>query len=184
MSFTLQLFLCNAVSQIRELNIYILTCLLVAQGTSANKSPTQPESPESQQALTTSSHSFIMKKKQRTPEEGSRAICRKALIAALGNTTANCSLTKTPSSLTESSCLPCVQTEAPSPVSPYRKIVDRSYFSSNLHNSEDVVAFKEDNISPNRVILQTQLQDNVSEAKSNGRVSLPFKKFFFKVMIL
>lgn len=115
-----------------------------------------------------------MKKKQRTPEEGSRAICRKALIEALDNTKA------TKSSVTESSSLSSVQTEAPSPESPYREPVDRSYLSSSLSKSEDVVAFKEDNISPNRVILKTQLQDDISESKSNGRVSLPFKSFFFK----
>ncbi|XP_026202929.1 putative deoxyribonuclease TATDN2 isoform X2 [Anabas testudineus] len=41
------------------------------------------ESTEAQ--ITSPSHSLILKKTKRTPEEGSKAICRMALIAAIGN---------------------------------------------------------------------------------------------------
>uniref|UniRef100_A0A3B3BTD7 TatD DNase domain containing 2 n=1 Tax=Oryzias melastigma TaxID=30732 RepID=A0A3B3BTD7_ORYME len=50
-----------------------------------NSSSEELEPPEIQQVPTTPGHSLILKKKERTPEEGSKAICRRALIAALGN---------------------------------------------------------------------------------------------------
>ncbi|XP_017271191.1 putative deoxyribonuclease TATDN2 [Kryptolebias marmoratus] len=134
---------------------------------STNKSPEQLESPESQQALTTPSHSFIMKKTQRTPEEGSRAICRMALIAALGKPKVKSGSTKTPRSLPESSSLPSVQTEAHSPVSLDRKIVDSSHFLGQLDKSEDVVPLREDHLSPIRVFLDTQSQDDNVESKTD-----------------
>uniref|UniRef100_A0A3Q2SZM4 TatD DNase domain containing 2 n=1 Tax=Fundulus heteroclitus TaxID=8078 RepID=A0A3Q2SZM4_FUNHE len=76
------------------------------------------ESPTSCQVSPTSQHSFVVKKKWRTPEEGSRAICRMALIAAIGETTTGLSTSETPSPAPErvpSALLPAPeQTEEPS----------------------------------------------------------------------
>ncbi|XP_061584280.1 putative deoxyribonuclease TATDN2 [Cololabis saira] len=103
------------------------------QDTLIKTSPKQQESPESSD----SSHSFILKKKERTPEEGSKAICRKALIAAIGN----------------------ARTEVPSPVSPETTIVDSSCFSCRSDSeSEDVCCLEEDLDTPLRVFKDTESQ--------------------------
>ncbi|RVE73234.1 hypothetical protein OJAV_G00048730 [Oryzias javanicus] len=70
-------------------------------------------SEEIQQVPTTPGHSSILKKMERTPEEGSKAICRKALIAALG-TRSEPSAENTPRSETEAepSPLPSSPAEA------------------------------------------------------------------------
>ncbi|KAK2862202.1 hypothetical protein Q5P01_001735 [Channa striata] len=51
-------------------------------------------------------HSYILKKKDRTPEEGSKAIYRMAVIAAIGSKNAKCSTTNIPRSDTNSLYLP------------------------------------------------------------------------------
>lgn len=151
-----------------------LAFLYVAQDSSTNTSPEQLESPESWQTSTSSSHSFIMKKKQRTPEEGSRAICRMALIAALGKTEA----TTKRRSLTESSSVPSVQTEAPSLLSPDRKIVESSDLTSKLDESEDAVALEEHHYPPIRVFLDTRSQEDDFQSKTDARVSLSLQKWY------
>ncbi|KAF3689791.1 putative deoxyribonuclease TATDN2 [Channa argus] len=50
-----------------------------------------------------SSHSCTLKKKERTPEEGSKAIYRMAVIAAIGSKNARCSPSKSPR--TDTNCL-------------------------------------------------------------------------------
>ncbi|XP_041638983.1 putative deoxyribonuclease TATDN2 isoform X2 [Cheilinus undulatus] len=52
------------------------------------------------------SHSFILKKKERTPEEGSKAIYRTAVLAAIGSTTARNNTPKTPRAHSKSPPLP------------------------------------------------------------------------------
>ncbi|XP_060897679.1 putative deoxyribonuclease TATDN2 [Labrus mixtus] len=69
---------------------------------------TSSENPmdNSSEQLESTPHSFILKKKERTPEEGSKAIYRNALIAAIGSTTARHSTTNIPMTDTESLSLP------------------------------------------------------------------------------
>uniref|UniRef100_UPI0037E856E7 putative deoxyribonuclease TATDN2 n=1 Tax=Semicossyphus pulcher TaxID=241346 RepID=UPI0037E856E7 len=89
---------------------------------------------ESQQVSTPPSHSFISKKKERTPEEVSKAIYRNALIAAIGSTRARSSSiniprtdTNIPRTDTNSCSLPekssPVKTEEKSPTSLDRTIM-------------------------------------------------------------
>lgn len=59
-------------------------CLINYQAASMGSTSKQLESTESQEAPLTPSHSFISKRKERTPEEGSKAIYRMAVIAAVG----------------------------------------------------------------------------------------------------
>ncbi|XP_033994535.1 putative deoxyribonuclease TATDN2 [Trematomus bernacchii] len=56
----------------------------------------QLESSESEHVLSTSLHSFLMKKRERTPEEGSTAIYSRALIAAIGSSNERGSTTNAP----------------------------------------------------------------------------------------
>lgn len=45
----------------------------------------QLESPESRQMFPSPSHSFVLKKKEKTPEEGSKTVRKMALMAAISN---------------------------------------------------------------------------------------------------
>ncbi|KAM6927819.1 putative deoxyribonuclease TATDN2 [Xenentodon cancila] len=121
----------------------------------------QQDSSESLVASPSSSHSFILKKKERTPEEGSMAVYRKALIAAIGNTRGRPSVLKIPRTDTNSGPLPlaaCIfQNEVPSP-SFETTIVDTSCFSCSS-KSEDVCSLKEDQGTPLPVFEDTEFQD-------------------------
>ncbi|XP_071375114.1 putative deoxyribonuclease TATDN2 [Centroberyx affinis] len=68
------------------------------------------ESTESQEVSSPQSHSFIWKKKDRTPEEGSKAIYLKALFAAVGK-----GGERHPTNIPSTDSSPCVPTES-SPV--------------------------------------------------------------------
>ncbi|XP_030585893.1 putative deoxyribonuclease TATDN2 isoform X2 [Archocentrus centrarchus] len=134
-----------------------------------NSSAAQLESRNSQQASTPPSHSFILKKKERTPEEGSKAICRKALMAAFGNTETRCSSTKSLRIDTNSQSPP-VQTELPSPVKLDRTIVDiNSSWTECDGRPEDTSTSKGDQWSILQVLEDTDVKDDVSESKTDGR---------------
>ncbi|XP_074536593.1 putative deoxyribonuclease TATDN2 [Halichoeres trimaculatus] len=86
-----------------------------------DNTPEQLESPKSHEVSTPLSHSFILKKKERTPEEGSKAIYRSAVIAAIGSSKARSSTSNTPRTDTECQSLSfessLVETKEASPVS-------------------------------------------------------------------
>lgn len=134
-----------------------------------NVSPKELQPPEIQQVSTTPSHSFILKKKERTPEEGSKAICRKALIAALGNTASELSTATIPRGEAKAE---------PSPLTPstgeaevlrltfaQREIVDSGCISSRS-DEEFGGPHTEDKRSPLR-----ETQSYTSEPKADTRVS-------------
>ncbi|XP_049435165.1 putative deoxyribonuclease TATDN2 [Epinephelus fuscoguttatus] len=97
-----------------------------------DESPRQLESTESQQVSSPSPQTFGMKKKERTPEEVSKAICRRALIAAIGSTSTT-DIHRTSLSLSSP-----VRTEAPSPVALDRAVTNFKCSSIKPENkSED-----------------------------------------------
>ncbi|XP_059184700.1 putative deoxyribonuclease TATDN2 [Centropristis striata] len=126
-----------------------------------DNSSMQLESTESQEMSPFPPHSFIMKKKQRTPEEGSKAICRMALIAAFGNTRPRDSTTNIPRTCTNSQSLPFVsspgKTEAPSP---------ELNIQCSSNKSEDNLTFQEEQWSP---LQDIDAQDDGSELNTDGR---------------
>lgn len=138
----------------------------------------QLESTESQQVSPPPSHSFVLKKKDRTPEEGSKAIYRSALIAAIGSTKARRSTANIPRADTNSPSLPFVsspvKTEVPSPTSLDRTVVDINCSSIEPQNkSEDNGTVEEDQWSPVRVFEDAEAQRDSSEPQRDGRVSQP-----------
>ncbi|XP_041836275.1 putative deoxyribonuclease TATDN2 [Melanotaenia boesemani] len=143
----------------------------ILKGTSMNKSP--KESPESQQVHSTPSHSFILKKKERTPEEGSKAICRMALIAAIGSTE-KLSTTKIHKTDTQSGSFPLVsfpaKAEALSPESLSSVNLAGNFFSSRTANkSEDIYTLSDDWNSPPQVFEDSESQGYLTEPKTDTR---------------
>ncbi|XP_040015657.1 putative deoxyribonuclease TATDN2 isoform X2 [Xiphias gladius] len=119
-------------------------------------------------------HSFILKKKERTPEEGSKAIYRMAVIAALGSTKArrnNSDITRTD---TNSLSLPLVsspvKTEPPSPVSLDRTVLNITFSSIKPENkSEDNSTIQEDEWAPPPVFEEAGDRRDDCEPNKDGR---------------
>lgn len=116
----------------------------------------QLESPESQQMLPSPSHSFVLKKQERTPEEGSKAVCRTALIAAIDSTS------HIPKTVTFVSP---VKTEVRSPASHDKMIVNISCSPPKPENKS------EDNSNSFWVLEDIKAQGDHSEPRTDGRVS-------------
>lgn len=120
----------------------------------------QLESTKSQKTSASQSHSFILKK--RTPEEGSKAIYRMAVIAAIGSKDSRCSSSNIPrtdgNSLTLALESSHVKTQMPSP----------SIKPKNKSNGNTV---QEDQWSPPQVFEETEGQGDSSELKKDNRVS-------------
>ncbi|XP_074490064.1 putative deoxyribonuclease TATDN2 [Sebastes fasciatus] len=128
----------------------------------------QLESTESQQASSPSPHSFIVKKKERTPEEGSKAIYKRALIAAIGNTRARGSTSSIPRTLPFVSSP--VKTETPSPASLDRTVTNIECSSIKPENkSEESGTYQEEPLSPLQVFEDTEAQSDSSELKTDRR---------------
>nr|XP_015815258.2 putative deoxyribonuclease TATDN2 [Nothobranchius furzeri] len=131
-----------------------------------NKSPKHLESPKSQEVVKPSSHTFILKKKERTPEEGSRAICRMALMAAISNKKTDLCTAERLLADTESDSKPSVSSpvepEEPSPPSLDRTDLETCCFSSNPEEFEDIVPLEEDHSSPVRTFGDTQSKESDS----------------------
>uniref|UniRef100_A0A3P9H130 TatD DNase domain containing 2 n=1 Tax=Oryzias latipes TaxID=8090 RepID=A0A3P9H130_ORYLA len=130
-----------------------------------NISPKELKPPEIQQVSTTPSHSFILKKKERTPEEGSKAICRKALIAALGNTASELSTATIPRGEAKAEPSPLTPSTGEAEVLTFaqREIVDRGCISSRS-DEEFGGPHTEDNCSPLR-----ETQSYTAEPKADTR---------------
>lgn len=128
-----------------------------------DNSSTQLESTESQQVSPLPSHSFIFKKKARTPEEGSKAIYRMAVIAALDSTNPRRSTSDIPATDAGSLSLLLVpspvKTEVRSPVSADRTVI-------NMNSS-----LQEDRWSPPWVCEDTEAQGDSVDPKTDERVS-------------
>lgn len=67
----------------------------IDQGNQLNNLSEQTELPGIQQVLPPTFHSPVLKRKERTPEEASKAICRMALMAAINSTSPKKCYTKT-----------------------------------------------------------------------------------------
>lgn len=136
-----------------------------------NTSAAQPESKNIQKASPLPPHSFILKKKDRTPEEGLKAICRKALMAALGNTKTTCSTTNIIRTDMNSLSSP-LQTERPSPAYLETTIVDiNSSWSQYDTAPEDRGGSKGDQWPTLQVLEDSDIKGDASEPKTDGRVS-------------
>ncbi|XP_035488183.2 putative deoxyribonuclease TATDN2 isoform X1 [Scophthalmus maximus] len=126
-----------------------------------DNSSTQLESTESQQVSPLPSHSFIFKKKARTPEEGSKAIYRMAVIAALDSTNPRRSTSDIPATDAGSLSLLLVpspvKTEVRSPVSADRTVI-------NMNSS-----LQEDRWSPPWVCEDTEAQGDSVDPKTDER---------------
>ncbi|XP_073324982.1 putative deoxyribonuclease TATDN2 [Pagrus major] len=108
------------------------------------------------------SHSFVMKKKERTPVEGSKAIYRMAVIAAIDSTKGRHSTTDIPKTLPFEHSP--VKTELPSPASLDKTVMSINFSSIKPENkSEDNDTDQDDQWSP------LQAQDDNSEAKTDRR---------------
>lgn len=157
-----------------------------------DNSSKQLESTKSQQIPPSPSHTFTLKKKERTPEEGSKAIYRMALIAAIGNTGARCSTTNVPKTDTNSLPLPFVsspvKTEVPSPASLDRTVVNTSNNCSLIkpeNKSKDNSIVQEDQRSPLWVFEDTEAKGDNSETNRDRRVcQLTPKNLSFFVVLL
>lgn len=139
-----------------------------------DNSPRKLESTDIQQESSPSPHSFVSKKKERTPEEGKKAIYRTALIAAISSTRARGSTPNTPRTLPSVSSP--VKTEAPSPA-PSPASLNRTITNINCspiepeNQSEDNGSFQEEQWSPLQVFEDTEAEDDDSEIKTHERVS-------------
>ncbi|KAF7664295.1 hypothetical protein LDENG_00181260 [Lucifuga dentata] len=71
--------------KVRKLSGKHIKTIKISKATPMGSTSKQLESTESQEVTLTPSHSFILKRKERTPEEGSKAIYRMAVIAAIGS---------------------------------------------------------------------------------------------------
>ncbi|XP_014914538.1 putative deoxyribonuclease TATDN2 isoform X1 [Poecilia latipinna] len=132
----------------------------------------QDESPTSQHVLPTSHHSFILKKKERTPEEGSKAICRMALIAAIGKTRTRLGSTGVPSPAAESGSLPLASVPAQTveqSAEPFDSSVDGIGFVRSPGEYEDAGSLSEGHSTPVRVFEDTQSQSSSPEPKAYSR---------------
>ncbi|XP_018529029.1 putative deoxyribonuclease TATDN2 isoform X2 [Lates calcarifer] len=129
------------------------------------------EPTENQDVSPPPSHSFILKKKERTPEEGSKAIYRMAVIAALGGTNARRSSPNIPRTDADNLSLPLVsspdKTDVPSPVSLDRTVINID--KSNMNKSKDNSTVQEDQWSPPRVFEDLEAQGDNSEPKADRR---------------
>ncbi|XP_023279239.1 putative deoxyribonuclease TATDN2 [Seriola lalandi dorsalis] len=139
-----------------------------------DNSPKQLESTESQQVSPPLSHSFILKKKDRTPEEGSKAIYRKAVMAALGSINAGCSTSNNPRTDTNSPSLQPVSspvmTEVHSPTSLDRTVININPSSVKPeYKSRDNRTVQEDEWSHPQVFEDTQGRDDGSVPKTDRR---------------
>ncbi|KAL7408528.1 hypothetical protein ABVT39_025019 [Epinephelus coioides] len=133
-----------------------------------DESPRQLESTESQQVSSPSPQTFGMKKKERTPEEVSKAICRRALIAAIGSTSTT-DIHRTSLSLSSP-----VRTEAPSPVALDRAVTNFKCSSIKPENkSEDNSTAQEEqwdnSMSSLQMVEDTEGQVEVSRLKTDRR---------------
>ncbi|XP_067443565.1 putative deoxyribonuclease TATDN2 [Thunnus thynnus] len=129
----------------------------------------QLESTKSLQVSPPPFHSFILKKKERTPEEGSKAIYKMALIAAIGSRGMKHTTTSTPSTDTLSSppASSPVKTEVPSLATPDRT-VDCSPLKPK-NKSEDRGTDQEDEWSPTQLFVDSGAQDDSTEPKADVR---------------
>ncbi|XP_051270676.1 putative deoxyribonuclease TATDN2 [Dicentrarchus labrax] len=154
--------------KLRKLSKRNYANFLTSQEKPLDNSSKQLESTESQQASPPLSHSFVLKKNERTPEEGSKAIYKRALIAAI-DSTAN-----TPSTRTNSLSLPFVsspeKTDEASPASLDRTVVSISCSSTKPENkSEGASTDEDDQWSPIRIFKDTEAQGDHSELKTDRR---------------
>lgn len=128
------------------------------------------------------SHSFVMKKKERTPEEGSKAIYRKAVIAAIDSTKGRRSTTDMPKTLLFEPSP--VTTELPSPTSLDSTVMSINCSSIKPENkSDDDDTDQDDQGSPLRLFEDREALGDHSETKTDRRVSLQHNMFIFLSVI-
>lgn len=126
----------------------------------------QIEFPGVQQVLPPTSHSPVLERKERTPEEASKAICRMALMAAINSTSTKHCCTKTFSASTP------MKTNESSSASCDTRSVD---MNRSLPESENIFADESGDVqhqwSSSVVFEETEGQPDHSEQKTEGRVS-------------
>ncbi|XP_068450522.1 putative deoxyribonuclease TATDN2 isoform X2 [Clinocottus analis] len=121
---------------------------------------------ESHEVSSPPPHSFLMRKKERTPKEGSKAIYRKAVIAATGSTGARGNTSCIPRIIEPSP----VKTEATTQATPHKTHRDIVCSSIKAENSSEVSdAVQEEQWSLIQVFEDTEAQDDDSKLKRDGR---------------
>nr|XP_040059127.1 putative deoxyribonuclease TATDN2 [Gasterosteus aculeatus aculeatus] len=123
-------------------------------------SPRQLESPE--RAPSPPTHSFIIKKKARTPEEASKTIYRKAVVAAIDS--ANGSTTSFPRALPFVSSP--LKTETPNPTF---ERADKCPLIPAEYRSEHSDTVQEEQWCPLQVLEDTEVQIDSFEFKTDSR---------------
>ncbi|KAM8914241.1 putative deoxyribonuclease TATDN2 isoform 2-T2 [Spinachia spinachia] len=128
-------------------------------------SPRQLESPEILEMASPPTHSFIIKKKARTPKEGSKDIYRKAVVAAID--TANGSTTSFPRTLSFVSSP--VKTETPTPATFERSDRDKCPLVQAEYRSEHSNTVREEQWSPLQVLEDPEVQIDGFEFQTDPR---------------
>lgn len=138
----------------------------IDQGNQLNNLSEQIEFPGVQQVLPPTSHSPVLEKKERTPEEASKAICRMALMAATNSASTKHCYTKIFSTSTP------VKTNESSSASCDARSVD---MNCSLPESENTFADESSDVqhqwSSSVVFEETEGQPDHSEQKTEDRVS-------------
>lgn len=139
-------------------------CTFYYQEKPIENSSRQLGSSESEQVLSTSLHSFLVKKRERTPEEGSKAIYSRALIAAIGSSNERGRTTNTPvtSPLKTQVLSPASLDRNPTHCSPIKPV----------YESEDNGSIQEESWEPNvQSSEDSEPQGGGSELLTDKRVS-------------
>lgn len=138
----------------------------IDQENQLNNLSEQMEFPGVQQVLPPMSHSPVLKRKERTPEEASKAICRMALMAAINSASTKHCYTKTSSTSTP------VKTNDSSSASCDTRSAD---MNCSLPESENKFADESNDVqhqwSSSVVFEETEGQPDHSEQKMEERVS-------------
>ncbi|KAM7422479.1 hypothetical protein PAMA_010498 [Pampus argenteus] len=153
--------------KLRKLSRKKFETFITSKDTPHTTSSSQMESTESLQVSSPPSHSFIMKKKERTPEEGSKAIYQMALIAAIGSSGLKQTSTSPPNPDANSLFLPPAsspaKTEVPSLATPDRRSVNCSSLQPQ-NKSEDSGTVQENQWSPCQLFVDSDTQGESTEA--------------------
>ncbi|XP_034538104.1 putative deoxyribonuclease TATDN2 isoform X2 [Notolabrus celidotus] len=152
--------------------------------TPVDNTPEQLESLESPQVSTQQSHPFIPKKKDRTPEEGSKAIYRNALLAAIDSTRERPSTSGIPKTDTKSQSLTFeaspLTTEETSPESFNRMVMTMNCSPVRLESRyEDNCTLQDNQWSVLYGSEDARAQTDNSEYETDGRSVLLNKEDSF-----
>ncbi|CAK6955615.1 putative deoxyribonuclease TATDN2 [Scomber scombrus] len=160
--------------KLRKLSRKNLETFITSEDTPLDNSPKELEPTESLEISPPPSHSFILKKKERTPEEGSKAIYKMALIAAIGSRGLGHTTTSNPS--TDANSLPLPPTSSPVKTEvPSLTTLDRTVNCSSLNTKiklEGRSTDQEVDWSPKQLFVDSDTQGDCRDPKADARDSV------------